>query len=319
MAKKKTPRTKPRRDIYQEVTDKIIDSLDRGVAPWRSPIVHGGDGFPKSLSTGKVYRGINTFLLAMVSWAEGFGSDYWMTFNQAKDRGGQVRKGEKGALVVFWKQYTKEDPETKKEITLPVLRHYTVFNADQVDGVEVPKTEQVEKLEHQPVEAAEAITAGYQDPPQLILQGLLPSYRPKSDTVAMPLTSSITSAESYYATLFHELAHSTGHEKRLSRGLSEKLAPFGSPDYSKEELVAEFGSAFLCAAAGISPPTIELAAAYIDGWRKKLKDDKRLVVQAAGQGQRAADHILGVRFEEEAGDSNPRPPPTTPAEQRELF
>lgn len=135
MAKKRRARPRNKRDIYQEVTDKVIAFLDEGVAPWRSPIVQDGDGMPKSLSTGKAYRGINTFLLAMVAWAEGYGSDYWMTFKQAKERGGRVRKGEKGALVVFWKQYTKKDKETKEEVTLPVMRHYTVFNADQVDGV----------------------------------------------------------------------------------------------------------------------------------------------------------------------------------------
>ena len=118
-------------------------------------------------------------------------------------------------------------------------------------------------------------------------------YLPKVDMVRIAAPDRFQTRESYYATLFHELAHSTGHKSRLNRGLGEQLAPFGSADYSKEELVAEMGSAFLCAAAGISPPTIEQSAAYIDGWRKKLRDDKKLIVQAAGQGQKASDYVLG--------------------------
>lgn len=123
-------------------------------------------------------------------------------------------------------------------------------------------------------------------------------YLPSTDTIRIAAPERFETRESYYATLFHELSHSTGHKSRLNRDLGEEVSPFGSPDYSKEELVAEMGSAFLCAASGISPPTIEQSAAYIDGWRKKLKDERRLVVQAAGQGQRAADHILGVSFAE---------------------
>jgi antirestriction protein ArdC len=129
-----------------------------------------------------------------------------------------------------------------------------------------------------------------------------------TDSVQIPKQERFESAESYYATLFHELAHSTGHSKRLDRGLDKKLAPFGSSDYSKEELVAELGAAFLAATAGISPPTIEQSAAYIDNWRKKLRGDKKMIVQAAGAGQRAADHILGVTWDE--SNDNARPPPS---------
>ncbi len=254
---------------------------------------------PKSLSTGKNYRGINVFLLAMTSWAHGYESDYWATFNQVTKNHGTVKRGEKSTLVVFWKQAATKDKESGEEITIPVLRHYNVFNAEQCEGVVSPdQTDmRIEVEPFVPIERAEAIVEGYVGGPEVTWGGSAAVYLPQIDLVRIPSPKAFRSGESYYATLFHELAHSTGHSSRLKRGLDERIAPFGSADYSKEELVAEMGSAFLCAAAGISPPTIEQSAAYIDGWRKKLKDDKKLVVQAAGQGQRAVDRILGIAFD----------------------
>lgn len=307
MAKRRSQ--SPKRDIYQEVTDRILELLEQGVAPWRQPIkgAGGGDGHPRSLATGKPYRGINVFLLAMTSWAHGYASNYWATFNQVNKVGGAVRKGEKSTLVVFWKQAALTDQESGEELSIPVLRHYNVFNADQCEGVAAPDlvSEPPDAPPFEPIQAAVSIVAGYANGPSIEHGGSIAAYYPGSDMVKLPQPARFVSRESYYATLFHELAHSTGHEKRLKRGLGERLAPFGSPDYSKEELVAELGSAFLCAAAGISPPTIEQSAAYIEGWRKKLQDDKRLVIQAAGQGQRAADHIRGVRFDEEPAPESP--------------
>ncbi|TWT48946.1 ArdC family protein [Botrimarina hoheduenensis] len=298
---------KPRRDIYQEVTDRILELLDWGVAPWRQPIKRAGqaDGMPKSFSTGKNYRGINVFLLAMTSWAHGYESDYWATFNQISRQKGNVKKGEKSTLVVFWKQAATKDRESGEEITIPVLRHYNVFNAEQCEGVVAPDQQPVEEPTELfvPIEEADRIVTSYPAGPVVQHTGSAAMYLPSIDTVRIAAPDRFETRESYYATLFHELAHSTGHKSRLNRDLGEKVSPFGSPDYSKEELVAEMGSAFLCAAAGISPPTIEQSAAYIDGWRKKLKDDKKLVVQAAGQGQRAADLIRGVM----AGVNSPDP------------
>lgn len=311
---------KARQDIYQEVTDTILGYLEQGVAPWRNPIVKpAGDGLPKSLSTGKPYRGINTFLLALKGWTKSYASDYWLTFNQARSRGGRVRKGEQGTMVVFWKRYATEDKQTGEKIEVPVLRHYVVFNGDQVEGVELPNSPtEATETPHDPIEQADDIVSGYRDPPRLAIYGTQAIYCPKQDEVRIPLTSSFVSAEAYYATLFHELAHSTGHSKRLDRGLDDQwLAPFGSPTYGREELVAEFGSAFLCAAARISPPTIHQAAAYIDGWRKSIRADKTLVVQSAGQGQRAADYILGVEFNASA-TSQDVAPSSPPKSQREL-
>jgi antirestriction protein ArdC len=292
---------KPRRDIYQEVTDRIVELLEKGVAPWRQPIKNsgGGDATPRSLATGKAYRGINVFLLAMTSWAHGYDSRYWATFNQVGKSGGKVRKGEKATLVVFWKQAAMTDKQSGEELKIPVLRHYHVFNAQQCENLAAPDTpiEDPNAAPFEPIAEAAQIVRGYRNGPTIEHGGNVASYFPAPDLVRMPQPQRFENRESYYATIFHELSHASGHSKRLNRGLGERLAPFGSPDYSKEELVAELGSAFLCAAAGISPPTIEQSAAYLAGWTKALKGDKRLVIQAAGQGQRAADHIRGVTFE----------------------
>lgn len=304
----KLKRRPQQRDIYQEVTDTILKHLEQGVVPWRSPIRRSGGGLPKSWGAGgKPYRGINTFLLAVVSWARGFDSDYWLTFNQSKKLGGRVRKGEKGTLVVFWKQHAMQDRETGDEVTVPVLRHYVVFNANQVDEIKPPDAVSSDpETPFTPIAPAERIVAGYHNPPRILHRGGSACYIPSVDQVEIAEPAKFETAEAYYATIFHELAHSTGHRSRLNRGFDEAPSPFGSPDYSKEELVAEMGSAFLCAAAGIGPTTIEQSAAYISGWSKRLSDDKKLIVQAAARGQRAADLILGITFSE-ADPAEPAP------------
>ncbi len=287
------------RDLYQEVTDRILDLLESGTVPWRHPIKRpaGGDGIPKNLDSGRNYRGVNVFLLALTSWAKGYESAYWLTFKQARKQGGHVKKGEKSSLVVFWKMVEKRDKITKEEITIPVLRHYNVFNAAQCENIQPPDAYEPDPNAEPfiPLDAAERIVAGYDGGPKIEISGGAACYQPTVDTVRIAKPSQFDTRENYYATLFHELAHSSGHSSRLDRGLDTVLAPFGSPDYSKEELVAEMGAAFLSAAAGISPPTIEQSAAYIDNWRKKLQGDKKLIITAAGAGQKAADWILGVR------------------------
>ena len=294
---------KPRRDIYQEVTDRIVKLLEEGTVPWRNPIKRGsGDGWPKNLQSGKGYRGINVFLLAVRAWESGFSSDFWLTFKQAKAKGGAIRKGEKSSLVIFWKQIEKEDKETGEEIKLPVLRHYNVFNVEQCDNIDAPDAPvpDSETVPFEPLDAAETIVTDYDRGPPIEFGGNRACYRPKSDVVIMPQPDDFTDRESYYATLFHELSHSTGHSSRLDRGLDTNLTPFGSPDYSREELIAEMSAAFLSAAAGISPPTIEQSAAYLDNWCKALKGDKRLVVNAAGAAQKSTDWILDMTFEDAA-------------------
>lgn len=324
MAKKRTQqRTKPspKRDVYQEITDRIIAHLEAGqLPPWRQPIQRaGGDPFPKNLATGKSYRGVNIWMLGLTAWAMGYESQHWLTFNQAKALGGQVRKGEKGSLVTFWKQYEKTDKATDEKTVLPVLRHYVVFNVEQIDGVAAPDILQVDPADFSPLAEADKILAGYAGAPPIEHKGSRAAYLPKADKIVIAQPARFESPEAYYTTLFHELTHSTGHSSRLGRGIDEVLAPFGSPDYSKEELVAEMGAAFLAAVAGISPPTIEQSAAYLQGWLREFKNDKKLIVQAAGQAQKAADHILGIAFDEAASEaqwSAAPPPPASEAAKR---
>lgn len=279
-------------DIYAEVTHRIVSMLEAGVVPWRSPILgRSKAGWPRNLASGKEYRGVNVFLLAFTAYCHGYGSSFWLTFNQAKAKGGSVRKGEKASLVVFWKTYETTDRKTGEPITVPVLRHYNVFNAEQCDGIDVPDAPAFEPLDFSPIQEAERIAGAYADGPAIEHRGARAFYQPLTDMVQLPEPTRFASPEAYYATLFHELAHSTGHSKRLGRGLDTELAPFGTPDYGKEELVAEMGAAFLCAHAGISPATVENSAAYLGGWIRALKGDSRLAVTAAGAAQKAADWI----------------------------
>jgi len=271
-------------DAYQDVTDRILAKMDDGeLPPWCRTWTTAGA--PKNLSSGKAYRGINVFLLLL----QPFSSPYWVTFKQAKDKGGSVRKGEKGTRILFWKILNKE--KEGKETSFPLLRTYTVFNTDQCEGLDVPAVEGCSNSDD-PIPDCEAIVAGYPLPRPERQKGK-PSYAPFLDTVRMPRMDEFTGAEEYYSTLFHELAHSTGHVDRLDRDLM-KVPEFGSADYSREELVAEFSASFLCAAGGISPRTIDNQAAYLAGWRKKLKADPKMVIYAAQRAQKAAEYILGT-------------------------
>lgn len=286
-----------RLNLYEDVTQRITQMLEVGTVPWRYPIhTAAGDGRPQNLDSGKFYRGVNVFLLAITAWSKGYDSPYWLTFKQAQGRGGHVKQGEKASMVVFWKMLNTIDQRDKQPIKIPVLRYYNVFNLGQVADVKAPQAKTAAPP-FEPISEAKKIIAEYREGPQIEHGGKHAFYSPVQDAVRLPEPQHFLSAEFYYATAFHELAHSTGHITRLNRNLEKRMPCFGSPDYSREELVAEFGSAFLCAAAGISPPTIEQSAAYIAGWRKKLTDDPKLIISAAGAGQRAADRVLGPRHE----------------------
>lgn len=285
-------------DLYAVVTEQIIGMLDKGVVPWRSPILRrpGSGGLPQNLESTQPYRGVNLFLLGFTAWTRGFDSQYWLTFRQAKAHGGSIRKGEKASMVVFWKQLETANIETGEAKTVPLLRYYNVFNVNQCEGIKSVKVEEAPPArEFTPIEAADSIAKGYQDGPTVEHAGQEACYRPLLDSVRMPEPTRFNSAEEYYATLFHELAHSTGHSKRLDRKLDSQIRPYGSPDYGREELIAEMAAAFLCGHAGIKPAVIENQAAYLQGWLKMLKEDKRLVVNAAGAAQKAADWIRGLR------------------------
>jgi len=239
----------------------------------------------------KEYRGINVFLLACMP----YGSPYWMTYKQVTDKGGHVRKGEKSTPVVFWKWIDSKEEvgiaDTLSNGKIPMLRYYSVFNLEQVEGIEAPPATEVIINTFTPIERAEQIIAGMPLKPDMRHGGNDACYSPMLDYVKLPEPSAFQSPEEYYSTAFHELTHSTGHAIRVGRKGILEPSYFGSHSYSKEELVAEMGAAFLCGHAGIES-TIENSAAYIQGWLKALKNDKTLLIHAAAQAQKAADYIM---------------------------
>ncbi|KMY65619.1 hypothetical protein AAU61_21315 [Desulfocarbo indianensis] len=288
---------------YQVITDRIMELLEQGTVPWHKPWSGGGEAM--NLVSKRPYRGINRFLLNVA----GYATPYWLTLNQANKLGGKIKKGSKSTPVVFWKLLEKEDEKTGEKKELPVLRYYRVFNLEQTEGIEGPPTEELEEQEFTPIERCELLVAGMPNPPSLQHVRQSAWYRPSQDLVNLPKPESFESSEEYYSTLFHELAHATGHETRLKRPTLTDMAPFGSTNYSKEELVAEMTAAFLCGATGIDNITIDNSAAYLNGWLKKLKKDNKLVVHAAAQAQKAADYIQGGHA--------PAPKPAEPQKMEE--
>ena len=289
-------------DVYQRITSRVIEALEQGVIPWRCPWDRYR-GLPKNLTTRREYRGINMFLLSMVRHCTGYESPYWLTYKQAQERGGHVRKGEKGTGIVFWKWLEKDSGQTDDNgqpvnDRIPLLRSYTVFNVAQCDGIEPPETETVQRHDWQPLTECERIVAAMPDAPPISEGSSRACYIPAQDRVEMPHRHRFSQPEAFYSTLFHELTHATGHENRLNRQASDAPRMFGDADYSREELVAEMGAAFLSGHAGIETQTLDTSAAYLSGWIDVLKGDSRLVVTAAAQAQRAADFILDRRFDD---------------------
>jgi antirestriction protein ArdC len=283
-------------NVYTIVTEKIINLLEQGVVPWRRPWT--STGLPRNLVSKKPYRGINHFLLS----ASKYVSPFWLTMRQANELGGHVRKGEESTIVVFWKvedtTQSTEDLDTAetddKARRRFLLRYYRVWNLEQCELPQavLDKLPKIETHEHDPIEAVERIIAAMPNPPEIQHAGSKAFYSPITDRITLPPRELFVSAEEHFATLAHETSHAVGHPKRLNSKSVSEAAPFGSPTYSFEELVAEFSAAYLCAEAGISPVVLENQAAYIQGWLAKLKSDKRMVVTAAAQAQRAADYIL---------------------------
>ncbi len=307
-ARKATPK-KDRVDAYKMAADAVLAAMERGTIPWRMPWTQGPGAIPKNLTTGRPYRGINVFLLAMA----GYPLPFWLTFKQAKDRGGMVRKGEKSTTAILWKQ-TKKRLRTAAEVAqakadgltvhhdqdgpyarLVLARTFALFNVAQVDGLQdVPEVEQIRQPEWGTEDAAQAIVDGYQDGPTLGEGGSRATYAPARDHVQMPDRGRFTAATDWHATLFHELAHSTGHERRLNRPDLTGGHAFGSKGYAREELTAEMAAAMLCTVAGIdTAPLIEQTAAYVQNWRRAIGEDPKLVVIAAQRAQKACDRILG--------------------------
>lgn len=287
--------------VYKIITERILALLEAGTAPWAKPWSGGpSNAFPVNHTTGKAYRGVNVFLLH----ACGYTSNRWLTYKQATAMGGTVRKGQKGTPVVFWKigdRAAKDgtdiaDKPAKGQRSF-ILRYYTVFNVDQCEGILVapPAPVDTSKPEVLPIDACESIVLAMPKRPTIEHMEARAYYRPSADIVNMPKRETFNGSEEYYSTLFHELTHSTGHKSRLDRKSMADLCAFGDTNYSKEELVAEMGAAFLCGMAGIENRTINNSAAYLASWIKVLKGDPKLIVQASAQAQKAADFILGIK------------------------
>lgn len=284
-----------RKDVYQTVTDFMIKKLKDGIVPWQKPW-NTPDSYPRNIR-GRMYRGINLWTLT----AHNYQSPFWLTFKQVKDLGGTVTKGEKGTTVVFWKMLSREDEEGETK-RFPFLAYYTVFNLDQTTDIpedKIPVIQKTEELDFNPINKAEEILYLWDDKPNVEHGKAHACYIPAWDKIEMPDKKYFKSVEEYYSTLFHEYIHSTGHKSRTNRHASQTNHKFGSKDYSKEELVAEMGAAFLCGITGIENKTINNSAAYIQSWIQKLRNDKKFLIHAAGLAQKACDHILQPEFETE--------------------
>ncbi len=286
--------------VYQIITDRIIKALEAGAVPWRKTW-SGGQGLPINLKSKKAYRGVNSFLLAVMP----YDSPYWLTFKQAKAFGGNVKKGEKSTPVTFYKDWTPEGAPADQK-AFPVLCYYSCFNVEQCEGIDEHLPAKAEpKTAFESIEACEAIDRGYVGPSRAKGQ---PAYSPTLDIVKMPKPEAFDGAAEFYGTLFHELGHSTGHKTRLDRKtIGDCDVVFGSTKYGKEELVAEMTAAFLCAESGIDAPVIENQTAYLASWLKTIRGEPKLVISAAGQAQKAADLILD-RFDSKGAIKVPGTP-----------
>lgn len=276
-------------NVYEMVTERIIKQLEQGTIPWQKPWTGVRSGAFNRVSK-KSYSLINQAILEKPG--------EYATFKQWKDLGGHVKKGAKSEIVVFWKIIDVEEKNDKGEIEkkkLPLLRYYNVFHISQVEGVEPLK----EKLntEIEPIEEADRIIKDYVDREHITFKECISDkafYRPMTDTVVVPLKEQYKNINSFYQVAFHEITHSTGAQKRLDRDIKE-LAPFGSEIYSKEELVAELGSAFLINHLGIETEgTFQNSASYIESWLQVLRNDNKFIVSASSKAEKAVNYILGI-------------------------
>jgi len=277
--------------IYETITNRILSQLEAGVVPWHKTWT---SGLPKSLTTAREYRGINILVLG----STGYMSRYWVTYREALRLGGHVRKGEHATPVIYWKWRTPEELDelhrtTGRERIAPCTPFIsTVFNLEQVEGIGRPEDDLMPERNNR-LNIAEELLAVTPDKPEIVHTVTSePAYNPALDRITLPHLSQFDSADSYYATLFHELVHASGAPRRLNRFQDAQRDHLDK--YSFEELVAEFGAAFLCGFVGLHNPTREAQqASYIEGWSQALRRDNRLIVRAASAAQRAADYIRG--------------------------
>lgn len=288
-----------KKDVYQIITDLFIEKLEQGVVPWKKP--WGVFGAARNYVSKKLYRGINQMILKNLH-----ARPFYLTFHQAKQLGGKIRKGSQSIPVVFW-TFLYRDRDTRKKLTekearrLPedqverfsLLRYYNVFNVDDIEDIEFKLPDIDIKLGNELILSCERIIADMPKPPKIQHQGEQAYYNSFADYVNMPRLKFFDTSEAYYSTLFHELVHSTGHEKRLDRPELVEISAFGSHKYTKEELTAEIGASFLNHEAGIlKDPLFENSAAYIQGWLTQLQNDRKFIFEASAKAQKAVDYVL---------------------------
>ena len=293
-----------KKDVYTRVTERIIADLEQGVRTWLKPwsAEHAAGRITRPLRhNGTPYRGMNILLLWGEAETKGYAAPIWMTYKQAQELGGQVRKGEHGSLVVYANTITRTETNDAGEDTereIPFMKGYTVFNVEQVTGLPahyyaqpvnpLPLSERIEHADRFMTATGATINHG----------GNRAFYAPARDVIQLPPFEAFKDKESYYATALHEATHWSGAKHRLDRDFSAKR--FGDQGYAREELVAELGAAFLCADLGITPEIRDDHAAYLGHWLKVLKEDKRAIFSAAAHAQRAADYLNGLQPQKQA-------------------
>lgn len=283
-------------DLYTTVTNRIITALEQGTPPWICPWQKDASSVPRNLVSGKPYRGVNFIMLSIEAMAATYSDSRWLTFRQANQLGANIRKGEHGVQIVFYKLHERDDRgrhntdltgshDTKR--VFPLLKSYTVFNAHQVDGL--PERCQLPPAPPtwQPLDSAEMLLS--ESGAEIKHGGNRAFYRPADDTIQLPPKEAFSMPSAYYGTALHELCHWTGHTSRLNRVLGGR---HHIEAYAYEELVAEIGAAFLCAHSGLEARLEH--ASYVDHWLEALRRDKRLIFVAAGAAQKAADFVLGT-------------------------
>lgn len=286
--------------IYQKITDDIISALEQGNVPWVRPWRNGEPAFPVNIASGRAYNGINIPLLWRSADKNGYENDRWLTFHQALQAGGNVRKGEKATLAALYLPKERElqdkngtpllnNDGTPQVTQFAIMREFRLFNVAQCEGLPESFFAPVAKM-NSPLDTAESIKI-HSGVSIAHRQQNRAYYYPAQDRIMLPHPAQFTHKEDYYSTLLHELTHATGHHSRLSReGITSPTARFGNAHYAFEELVAEMGSAFLCAHAGI--PSRLQHASYIASWLKVLREDNKAIIRASGQARQACEWLL---------------------------
>ena len=292
--------------LAKQVTGEVIAQLEQGKALWQKP--WSSYGLPKNYFSGRHYEGFNAFFLNYITAKQCYSAPYFLTFRQARELGGHVRNGQKGTSILYWKVYDCKEAENSGALTskeedrqekrlVPFL--WTVFNIDQVEGMDFQLPTVPEHSGQQVIESCQRVVDNFPQPcPLILLGGSQAYYAPALDTLQIPEPKRFISPESYHATLFHELIHATGHADRLNRFTSkEQASRFGDEHYSREELIAEMGASFLCAFTGIKEQVFQNSVAYLQGWVSRLRGDNTLIIYAATKAFKAASYILDLKAE----------------------